>query len=236
MTPEKNTARLAGALYLLLAILAPIGLLWIPSVLYVRGDAAATAANIRGSELLFRAGIALGLADNVLFILLGVVLYRLFKHVGPTGAMLMLVLVLSAGTMGFFNKVHQLAALIALGDAEFLSVFTNVQRDALAFLFVRLHGHALQVISLFWGLWLFPFGLLVQRSRFIPKILGILLIINGLAYCVSSLTWVLSPDSSALVNQITLPAKFAGELPIIFWLLIKGVRDEASPDLVPATT
>ena len=234
MTPDKRTARLAGMLYLLLAILAPIGMLWIPSTLYVRGDAAATAANIRNSEFLFRAGIAMGLADNIVFILLGVALYRLLKTVSQSQALLMLLLVLSAATMGILNKINHLAVLIALSGADFLSVFTKVQLDALAYFFVRLHGHGLQIISLLWGLWLFPFGLLVYRSRFIPKIFGILLIVNGVAYCVSSFTWLLSPESSALMDQITLPAKFAGELPIMVWLLVKGVRDRASPSLIPA--
>lgn len=234
MNTRTNEGRFAGVLYLLLAAFAPLHLLYIPSVLYVRGDATATAANIRSSEFLFRAGIAAGLIDNVIFILLGVALYRLFERVNRSQAMLMLALVLASATMGFLNKLTHVAVLIVLSGAEFLSVFSGMQLDALAMLFVRLHGQGLQIISIFWGLWLFPFGLLVYRSGFIPKILGILLIINGVAYVVGSFTWLLSPEISPLMNRITLPAKFAGEVPIILWLLIKGARSRPSQTLVPS--
>lgn len=147
--------------------------------------------------------------------------------------MTMLLLVVAAVSTGFLNRVNQLAALIALSGADFLSVFPRQQLEAFAYFFLRLHSHGVQSIAAFWGLWLIPLGLLVWRSRFIPRILGVLLIINGFAYLLDSFMFVMFPDSLMVVSRLTLPLKFAGELPFLFWLLIKGARED-EPGSLPA--
>jgi len=130
--------------------------------------------------------------------------------------------VISVAT-GFANTINQLGALIALSGAEFLSVFEEPELDSLAYLFIRLHSHGIQIIQVFWGLWLFPFGILVYRSRFIPKVLGVLLMIAGVGYLLGTITFLVLPQyQSALSTPITLLEM--GELPIIFWLLIVGAR------------
>jgi hypothetical protein len=110
-------------------------------------------------------------------------------------------------------------------------VFDQPQREALGLFFLRLHHHGLIVDQIFWGLWLFPFGLLVMRSRFLPRALGLLLLVNGMAYVAVSVTSLVAPDFLRVVSLATLPA-LLGELWIMLWLLIKGVR--VPPPIVAA--
>ncbi len=123
------------------------------------------------------------------------------------------------------NVLNEVSALILLRGADFLSVFTRPQLDALAMVFLRLHNSGFVVAEIFWGLWLFPFGVLVYRSGFLPRILGALLIINGFAYPAISFTALLLPQYSDVVSRITFPTLF-GEAAIMLWLLIKGAKDQ----------
>ena len=226
MNSTKKTARIAGFLYLLLALTGAFSILYVPSALVVFGDAAATAERIASSQLLFRAGILSGIVSNVIFVLLVLVLYHLLKETSRKQAMLMVTLVVISVATGFVNTINQLGALIALSGAEFLSAFEEPELDALAYLFIRLHSHGIQIIQIFWGLWLFPFGILVYRSRFIPKILGVLLIVAGVGYLLGTITFLILPQyHSALATLITILEM--GELPIILWLLIVGVKAQA---------
>jgi len=219
----KNSARIAGLLYLVLALTGAFSLLYVPSTLVVFGDAAATAENISSSELLFRAGILSGLVSSIIFVLLVLVLYRLFSEINRNLAVVMVTLVVISVATGFVNTINQLGALIALSGADFLSVFDEPELDALAYLFIRLHSHGIQIIQVFWGLWLFPFGLLVYRSRFIPKVLGVLLIVAGVGYLLGTITFLVLPQyQSAFSTPITILEM--GELPIILWLLIVGAK------------
>lgn len=219
----KKTARFAGFLYLLLALSGAFSILYVPSNLIVFGDAAATAEKIMSSEMLFRAGILSGVVSHVAFVLLVLALYHLLKETNRKQAMLMVALVVLGVATGFANTINQLGALIALSGADFLSAFDKPQLDSLAYLFLRLHSYGIQIIQVFWGLWLFPFGLLVYRSRFIPKILGVLLIVAGAGYLLGTITFLVLPQHvSALSTFITVLEM--GELPIIFWLLLVGVR------------
>lgn len=223
MSSTKRTARIAGWLYLLLALTGVFSLFYVPSTLFVFGDATATADNIATSELLFRAGILNGLISNVIFVFLVLALYRLLKEISRKQAILMVTLVVISVSITFANTFNQIAALIILSGADFLSVFEKPQLDAAAYVFLRLHSQGLQIIQIFWGLWLFPFGLLVYKSRFIPKILGVLLIIAGFAYLLSSFAFLVLPQYVAAISPlVTILAM--GELPIIFWLLIVGAK------------
>jgi len=222
----KRTARIAGVLYLLLALTGVFSLIYVPSTLIVSGDATATVDNIRSSELLFRAGILGGLISNVIFVFLVLALYRLLKETSHKQAMLMVTLVVISVATGFANTINQLGALIALSGADFLSVFEKSELDAIAYLFIRLNSWGIQIIQIFWGLWLFPFGLLVYKSRFIPKILGVLLIIAGFAYLLNSFTFLVLPQYRAAISTFIMVLEM-GELPIIFWLLIVGAKAQS---------
>jgi len=233
MNSTKKTARFAGLLYLLLVLSAPISLMYVPGKLIVQGNAAVTASNILASQSLFRVGIVSGLASAVISIFLVLALYRLFKGVNQQHASLMVILVLIQVPLGFLNELNHIAALVLVRGADFLSVFDKPQRDALAMLFLNLHGQGIIVSEIFWGLWLFPFGLLVFRSGFLPRILGVWLIINGFAYVVMSFTGLLLPAYYKMVANITFPA-LLGEMAIMLWLLIMGAKPKPLADLASA--
>ena len=225
MDSSKKHARVAGFFYLLLVVIGPFRLIYIPSTLIVRGNATATAANIAAHELLFRFGIASDLLTATLGLAVALALYRLLKGVDQNLAVLMVILGgLIVTPIYFINTLNDAAALLLVRGADFLSVFDKPQRDALAMLFLRLH-HAGEVVNeIFWGLWLFPFGVLVFRSRFLPRILGVWLIINGFAYLVLSFTGVLLPQYEGTVFNVASPIML-GEVAIMLWLLIMGAKD-----------
>jgi hypothetical protein len=222
----KRTARIAGVLYVLLALTGVFSLIYVPTTLVVFGDATATAENIRSSELLFRSGILSGLVSNVIFVFLVLALYRLLKETSHKQAMLMVTLVVISVATGFANTINQLGALIALSGADFLSVFEKPELDAIAYLFIRLNSWGIQIIQIFWGLWLFPFGLLVYRSGFIPKILGVLLMIAGFGYLLGSFMFQILPQYGDALSTFIMVLEM-GELPIIFWLLIVGAKAQS---------
>jgi hypothetical protein len=226
MNSTKSKARTAGLLYLALALTGIFSLMYVPSTLIVFGDATATANNITSSELLFRTGILIGLISNVIFVFLVLALYRLFKEVNHKQAILMVTLVVISVATSFVNTINQIAPLIILSGADFLAVFENPQLDAAAYAFIRLHSYGIQIIQIFWGLWLFPFGLLVYQSRFIPKILGALLLIAGFGYLLSSFAFLVLPQYQDSVSPLTTILEMA-ELPIIFWLLIVGAKAQS---------
>jgi hypothetical protein len=209
---------------LLLALTAPLGLVYVPGKIIVPGDAVATSDNIRSSETLLRLGIASELVHQVVCIFLVLALYRLFEDVNRRHSVLLVVLgALVAVPIVFVNVLNDVAAIACAGDAEYLAAFTRAQRDGLAYLFVHLHGQGIEVVSIFWALWLYPFGMLVIRSGFMPRWLGVLLLITGAAYLVSSTTALMAPRYEALALTWTMPFKM-GELPMVVWLLVKGAR------------
>jgi hypothetical protein len=218
----KQQARFAGFLYLLLVLSATLGLLY--DKLIVFENATATADNIRASEWLLRVGIASELIHQTIALFVVLALYRLFRAVDDALAKLMVILgaLLSVPIM-FLNVVNEIAALTLVSGAKFLSVFEQPQLDALAYLFLRLHSQGIAVASIFWGLWLFPFGMLVIRSGFIPRVLGVLLMVAGVAYLVTSFGTLVLPQYAELVSRVALPL-MAAELPIVFWLVIWGAK------------
>lgn len=222
MHPTRATAHRAGAVYFLFMVVAIVGEFLFPRFI-VPGDAAATAGNITGAELTYRIGILTALVTLLLFILLVALLYALFKDVDRTQARLMVLLVAVGVTLALANLLHKLAPLVLLGGAEYLSVFDRPQLDALALGLLTLHSAGAAVVTAFWGLWLFPLGILVIKSGFLPRLLGILLLVAGVAYLTSSVTSIALPEHREVVSRVMMPLYF-GEVPIIFWLLIKGVK------------
>ncbi len=226
MHPTAKTARVAGALYALIFAFAPFSLIYLPGKLIAPENATATATNILASEGLFRLGIVGELIVAVLFLLLVVALYHLLSGVNKNHARLMVGLVLVSVAITFVNVLTNIAALTFFRGASYLSVLDKPQRDALGMLFVGLHSQGTLVNEVLWGLWLLPFGLMVMKSGFLPRILGALLIVNGFAYVAASLTSLLLPEYGDVVFRAAIPA-LLGELWIMLWLLIKGAKAEA---------
>src|SRR6266702_6725658 len=228
MHPTVKAARIAGAIYLSMVFTAPFSLIYVPSKLIVRGNAAATAYNILAHETMFRLSIFGDLIGHVIFICLGIALYRLLSNVNKTWAALMVAFVLVSAAVGFLNTLNNIAALTLFRGADFLTVFDKPQRDALGMLFVRLHSQGILINEIFWGLWLFPFGLLVFRSGFLPRFIGVWLMINCFGYVALSVTALFFPDYYEAAFRYSQPVLF-GELAIMLWLLIKGAKVPAAP-------
>ena len=222
MNSTKAAARQAGALYFLFSIVAIIREFFFPAFV-VPGDATATARNIVAAEPTYRIAILTGFVTLIMFIFLVVLLYNLFKDVDKKHAMLMVSLVTVGVAVALANLFNELASLVLLSGDPYWSVFTKPQLDALALGFLRLHGSGAAVVTAFWGLWLFPFGILVIKSGFFPRILGILLMVAGIAYIISSFTSIALPAQRQMVSRIMMPLYF-GEVPIILWLLIMGAK------------
>lgn len=225
MNSTKKTARVAGVLYLLMAISGFFSIMYIPSAFIVHGDATATADKIVASEWLFRIGIVSELFSATIFVFLVLVLYDLLKGVSKKQASLMVALVVIAVAIAFLNVLNELAALVLSRGGDFLSAFQKQQRDALAMLFLTLHNYGFVIGMIFWGLWLFPFGVLVFRSGFLPRFLGVWLILACFGYLASSFTSLLLPRYGPIVSEFALVPE-AGELAMILWLLIRGARDQ----------
>jgi len=225
MNSKKKAARFAGLLYFLASLPAPFILIYIPSKLIVSGNAAATAHNILASESLFRIGIVGELLSFAAFLFVPLALYRLLKGVHKTQASLMVALIGVSLPISLANVLNSITALILVRGPDYLSAFSQPQREALAMLFLKLHGQGLLIAEVFWGLWLVPFGLLVYKSGFLPRILGVLLIAACFGYLAESLTPLLLPGYVSAANRFS-GFLTACELPIIFWLLIVGAKDQ----------
>src|SRR5438874_5534137 len=231
MHPLKKAARIAGAVYLSMVVTGPFSLIYVPSKLIVRGNAAATADNILAHETMFRLAILADLVGSVIFICLGIALYKLLSGVSKTWAGLMVAFVLVSAAVGFLNTLNNIAALILFRGADFLTVFDKPQRDALGMLFIRLHSQGILIDEMFWGLWLFPFGLLVYRSGFLPRFIGVWLMITCFGYVVLSVTALFFPAYYETAFKMAQPVLF-GELAIMLWLLIKGAKVRTTPSML----
>lgn len=232
MPPSKGAARVAGLLYLAVVLTGPFVLIYVPGKLFVSGDATATVGNIVAHESLFRAYIVVGLFAELCFVAVVLALYNLLKGVDLKLAALMVVPVLIDAPLAFLSVVNDVATLAFVRGADFLAAFGKPQRDALAMLLINVNRQGVHVSEVFWGLWLLPLGLLVYRSGVIPRLLGVWLFINGLAYLAMSATGLVLPHHLKAVSTVATPVLF-GEVAFMLWLLIVGVR-ASPPSKAPA--
>jgi len=222
MKSIQKTARIAGFLYLLLIPLGVFGMLYVPATLFVPGNIALTISNIMANESLFRLSIVSALLTQIVQIFVVLFLYKVLKPVNKNLAVLMVVFILVAVPIAMFNELNQFTVLLLLSGADFLTIFTAEQLQSLVSLFLDMHKHGIFIAQIFWGLWLFPMGYLVLKSNYIPKIIGILLIVACFGYLIDSFIFFFIPNFSVTFSEFT----FIGELLITLWLLIKGVNVE----------
>lgn len=218
----QKTARTAGLLYLILAICGGFAEFAVRQGMIVAGDAAATASNIMAAMPTFRLGVVSELLGQTVFIFLVLYLYQLLNPVNRNQAVLMVVLVIVAVTITSLNMLNQVAALALLSGADYLAVFEASQIQALALYFLNLHKAGYIIAQIFFGLWLLPLGYLVYKSGFMPKLVGVLLMVACLGYLVDVFTFFLVPGFEVVVSEFT----FVGELLLLLWLLVKGVNVE----------
>jgi hypothetical protein len=223
----KRTARLAGVLYLVSAVIAPFSLIYVPSRTIVPGNAAATAEKMLANEMLFRTGIALGIFSLILFLFVALVQYKLFEEVNKNLAGIMAILVIVQLPIAFVIDTFCITALMIV-KGEALQDMTPDQRQSIAMLLLKLSSNGNFLLMVFWGLWLVPFGQLVIKSGFIPAFIGIYLIANGITYLVTSYCYILFPEYKTWIDTYSFPL-LLGEPVIMLWFLIKGVRIRKSP-------
>src|ERR1700719_646133 len=232
MNDNKKQSRRAAILYFLNALPAPFALLYVPSVLIVRGNALATANNVRDSEILLRFGMAGELFFSTVVIFAVLAFYSLFKAVSAKHARAMVILMLISVPISYLNVLNDIAALTFARGPEFLSSFAQPQRDALVLFFLRLHNQGLVLAQIFWGLWLFPFGIVIWRSGFVPRVIGVFVIIAGFGNVIASFASLFLPTYSGVIGQYATILQ-AGELPLI-WMVFWGARPQPGATVHPA--
>ena len=223
MTNENKISRLAGGLYLLVVATGLFSLIYVPSQITVPGNPSATASNIVAHEALFRAGIAAFLVKQVAFLLLPLALFRLLRPVQAVVATTMVALAIVSVPIALVSLSSKLDVLDVLTGPDSQSV-PSVEMQSQAMAFLNSYGNGLLVTTLFWGLWLLPFGYLVVRSGFLPKTLGVFLVLGGLGY-VTQVFWQILQPSTDFPDFVLLPAAI-GEIGICLWLLVLGARSE----------
>lgn len=228
MSSNKNLARLAGLLWFFSAVAGGFGLSYVRSRVIVTGDAAATVGNVMASEFLFRTAIVSNLFSQVLMFFLGLTLYQLFREVNKPLARALLASVMMTVGIAVVNAFNSFGALLVLSQADYLNAFTLEQRNAIAMHFLRLSNSTGQgLLEIFWTPLYFSFGLLVIKSRFLPKVLGILLMLMGIGFAINIFTKFLVPQFyPATFTQLAMTLGALGGIPTIFWLLIKGAKEE----------
>ena len=220
----ENSGRIAGLWYLFIILIGPLRLIYIPNRLFVSDSAAATVTNIATHEWLFRVGMLSELVGAVGLIYLTLSFYKMFVEVNRG---LAVQVVIFGGVMPallyFVNVATDAGALMVVRGGSFLSVVEKPQRDALVMLLLRMHDHEFDATLLLAGLWLFPLGTLVYRSRLLPRFLGVWLIIAGCAWSVLSFLAYLLPQYQGKAFDVLQPV-FFGEIALMLWLVVKGSR------------
>lgn len=225
MNTNKKTARRAGFLYLIYMIFHITAGVIGRNRLFVFGDAAATAQNIIASEWQFRISIMVDIFGAVLFLLTAWALYMLLKPVNKNVALLFLLLNLGGVAVYSINLVNQFAALLLLSGADYLKVFQTDQQQALAMLSLYIYNNGYMIAQIFFGAWVFPLGYLVFKSGFLPKILGVVLMIHCFTWLFYILQFFLFPDFSA-ITYVSWLLGFVAEFGLTLWLLIMGTKEQ----------
>ncbi|MEV1142293.1 DUF4386 domain-containing protein [Micromonospora sp. NPDC049799] len=223
MTTPKTLARIAGALYLIVAVFTIFAGLVNTSIVESE-DAAATADNIRDSATLFRVGFVSELLGATVFLLTGMALYLLLKHVNQPVAAAMVTFVAVSVAIQSLNLLNQNAALtVATGEGH-TAAFGPTGSAQLTLLFADLQHDGYLIAQTYFGLWLLPLGYLVVRSGYFPKMLGVLLMIGCLGHLVDVFARLLAPDFGADISPFAMTPAAVAELSFAVWLLVKAVR------------
>ncbi len=227
MDSQKKTARIAGVLYLVVVLSGVFHLMYVPSKIMDWDNPSVTLNNIIASETLFRLGILVGLICYTAFLFLPFALYKLLSPVNKAFAVGMVALAVVSVPISFANMLNKFAVLTLLSKANYLTAMGSDTLQTQVLMYLDFYRNGNQITSIFWGLWLFPFGYLVTKSGFLPKILGILLIAGCFGYIINFTGNFLFEGYSAtgFSNFVTLPGSL-GEIGMCVWLLIIGTKDK----------
>ena len=227
MDSNKKTARIAGLLYLIVVLTGIFNLMYVPSKLIVWDNASVTFNNILESETLFRLGIMAGIICYTAFLILPIVLYKLLNQVNKTYAIGMVTLAVISVPLSLVNLLNKVNVLTLIDKAQYLQVIEADELQAQVLLYLDFYNNGIEIASVFWGLWLLPFGYLVFKSGFLPKILGICLMAGCFGYLTNFIGGFLFQNYAGLgiARFVSLPGSI-GEIGICLWLLIIGIKDK----------
>jgi hypothetical protein len=229
MEATKKTARIGGVLYLIVVLTGMFSLMYVPSKLIVWDSASVTTSKIVAAETLFRFSIFTSIICYTSFLLLPIVLYKLLLPVNKMYATIMVAFAVVSVPISLFNLSNKFAVLTLISKDAYLHGFTADQIQTQVLLQLNYYSNGIQLATVFWGLWLFPFGYLVFKSGFLPKILGLFLMAGCFGYLLNFAGNLLCPAYHQLgVSKfVSLPGTI-GEIGICLWLLIAGVSDKRS--------
>ncbi len=217
-TSQRNAARLAGVLYLLVIIFGMFSEVYVSQRFLVPGNTVETSQNIIASEFLYRIGFVADLIHHTCFFLVSIALYLLFKEVNKNQALVMMLFGVSSVPVMMLNMLNQYIPLLLLSGADYLTVFSTSQLQALAMLFLDFHSYGYYIAGIFTGLYMIPLGQLVQDSGFIPKNIGLLVKVGGVGYLVNVFTIFLLPRYE-VISYLGLAVSVIAELSLIYGLL-----------------
>lgn len=223
MSINKKTARFGGLIWFLMFIFGPIAQI-IRSQLFIAGDMSTTAQNIMANEFLFRLGFVSDLIMMILFLILPLVFYKLFHRVDKNLSILMVIFVMISVPINMLNLLNEFSAFHVLSSVEYLNVFSANQLMAKSMLFYDMYLQGYEIANVFFALWLVPLGILVYKSGFIPKILGILLVFGGCSLLLEVFIYFLFPGYE-LVNIVLLIPQTLAEFAFFIWILIKRINE-----------
>jgi Domain of unknown function (DUF4386) len=224
LNSAKRTARIAGVLYLLVAVCGGFAHLFARATVYVPGDAAATADNIVEHSALFRFGFVADLAMATSFVFLGMTLYELYKHVNKEVAAALMIFVAIGTGMILVNLLFHFGALLVATDASYAAALGNGGSDALVLLLVDMHQYGYLIAGILFGLWLLPLGYLAYSSGLFPRVLGVALMIACFCYLIDTLAGFLLPDLGSAFSTVVITPAAIAELWMVGYLLLLGVR------------
>ena len=229
MITESRTARLAGVFYLIVVLTGIFNLGILPSKFLIKNDPLGTFDNIVANLPLFKYWILAGIVCYIAFLLLPLVLYKLLAPINKNYAVAMVALAVVSIPITFAAIPHQFTVLTLLERSHLLTgmELTQLKEEIMYQLYA--YNSGIKMASIFWGLWLFPFGLLVYKSGFLPKILGILLMFGCFGYLVNFFGYLFFDQyaGSILSKYITKPGSI-GEIGICLWLLIVGIQQRSA--------
>ena len=218
----KNTARIAGFLYLLQIPFGVFGIMYIPKFLVSPNSISTTISNILANEFLNKLSIVSAILCALVTVGTAIFIYKVLKLVNIFWAKVIVLFALLAAPISILNELNNIAVLILIKNHEITSGLPTNEIQSLVLLFLRLHEYGMQLIGIFFGLWLLPMGYLAIKSNYIPKIIGILLIITCVGYLIDFTTFLFFPDFKLVISEYT----WLGEVLMVLWLLLRGGTPE----------
>ena len=223
MHPWFRNGKFAGLFYLIFIVTFPLAS-YMRSQLISYDDTAATVDNITANELLFRTAFITEIISALFFLLAAWALFLLLEPVNKSIAMLFLLLNLSGVAIECMNMAYMFSAIVLLGGAGYLTAIPADQLQAQVMFNLDMYRNGFIITQIFFGTWLLPLGYLVYRSGFLPRALGIVLVLDFFGIVFWFFQYFLLPDYPVL-SYPGFAVSFIAEVSLTIWLLVKGVKD-----------